>query len=160
MAELRALLESNGLERVQTHLQSGNALFDAAAGRAADLASVVASEIARAFGCEVPVIVLEGERIPDVVWNNPFAARGCDPSMLHVTFLEREPDEKHVSWMQTFDPSPEALAMHGDAVYLCCPGGYAKTKLSNTFLERRFGVVATTRNWRTVSALEELVNAR
>ena len=34
-------------------------------------------------------------------------------------------------------------------VYLYCPEGYGKTRLSNTFFEKRLKVRATTRNWRT-----------
>ena len=36
------------------------------------------------------------------------------------------------------------------------PDGYARTKLTNAVLEKRLGVRATSRNWRTVEALAEL----
>ena len=36
------------------------------------------------------------------------------------------------------------------------PNGYAETKYTGTFLERRLGVVSTTRNWNTVTKLGEL----
>jgi uncharacterized protein (DUF1697 family) len=38
-------------------------------------------------------------------------------------------------------------------VYLFCPNGYGRTKLSNAFLERKLDLTATTRNWKTVTAL-------
>ena len=41
-------------------------------------------------------------------------------------------------------------------VYLKLPHGYGRTKLNNAFFERKLGVAATTRNWRTVLALAEL----
>jgi len=47
----------------------------------------------------------------------------------------------------------------GRDVYLFCPDGYGRTKLSNTFFEKRFATEATTRNWRTVVALVELAQA-
>jgi uncharacterized protein (DUF1697 family) len=39
------------------------------------------------------------------------------------------------------------------------PNGYGRSKLNNALLERRLGVAATTRNWRTVTALAELTAA-
>ena len=56
--------------------------------------------------------------------------------------------------------APERLAVSGADVYLFCPGGYADTPLQNAFLERRLGRVATTRNWRTVTALAGLATGR
>ena len=44
----------------------------------------------------------------------------------------------------------------GREVYLYCPNGYGKTKFSNTFFEKKFKVVATTRNWKTVNALADI----
>ena len=50
----------------------------------------------------------------------------------------------------------DRFEMSGSHVYLHCPGGYGETKLNNTYLERRLGTTATTRNWRTVTTLAEL----
>jgi uncharacterized protein (DUF1697 family) len=44
----------------------------------------------------------------------------------------------------------------GQEIYLFCPNGYGKTKLSNNFFERKLKVAATTRNWKTVNALYTL----
>ena len=44
----------------------------------------------------------------------------------------------------------------GREVYVHTPDGYAETKFTGTFLERRLGVVSTTRNWNTVTKLCEL----
>ena len=45
----------------------------------------------------------------------------------------------------------------GREVYLRCLNGYGKTKLNNAHLERVLGVPATTRNWKTVLTLRELL---
>ena len=52
--------------------------------------------------------------------------------------------------------APEVLSVSGRDVYLHIPSGYHQAKLTNTFLERRLGRVATARNWRTVLALADL----
>jgi uncharacterized protein (DUF1697 family) len=41
-------------------------------------------------------------------------------------------------------------------VYLHTPSGYGRSKLNNTFWERRLSTVATTRNWNTVVVLAEM----
>jgi uncharacterized protein (DUF1697 family) len=50
----------------------------------------------------------------------------------------------------------EQIWVIGREVYLQCPNGYGNTKVSNTAVEKKLGVPATTRNWRTVNALLEL----
>lgn len=56
------------------------------------------------------------------------------------------------------DFGADEVAVIGRDVYLYCPGGYGRTKLSNAFLERRLGSVATTRTWGTVNALARLLD--
>ena len=52
--------------------------------------------------------------------------------------------------------APERLVFVGREVYLYCPNGYGKTKFSNVFIEKKLGVSATTRNWKSVLKLHEL----
>jgi uncharacterized protein (DUF1697 family) len=59
--------------------------------------------------------------------------------------------------MGVIDPIDE-ITFAGSEVYLRCRSGYAKTMFSNTFIEKRLGVVATTRNWATVNKLLEIGN--
>jgi uncharacterized protein (DUF1697 family) len=47
----------------------------------------------------------------------------------------------------------EKFAINGKAVYLYCPHGFARTKLSNAFFEKKLKVNATTRNWKTTTEL-------
>ena len=49
-----------------------------------------------------------------------------------------------------------ALSADGRLVYLLLPYGYGRTKLTNAWFERVLEVPATTRNWRTVLALQGL----
>jgi uncharacterized protein (DUF1697 family) len=75
-----------------------------------------------------------------------------------VTFLDDvpEPDRVDALLAEAAGLAPEVLAIAGRDVYLHIPNGYNKAKLTNTFLERRLGRVATARNWRTVLALADL----
>ncbi len=60
------------------------------------------------------------------------------------------------SRVQEYVIEPEQLFVIGKEAYLYCPNGYGKSKLPNTFLEKKLGVGATTRNWASVLKLYEL----
>jgi uncharacterized protein (DUF1697 family) len=50
----------------------------------------------------------------------------------------------------------DELVIVGREVYVHTPDGYAHSKLSGAMLERRLGVMSTTRNWNTVTKLCQL----
>jgi uncharacterized protein (DUF1697 family) len=41
-------------------------------------------------------------------------------------------------------------------IYMYYPGGFGKSKININYFEKKLGVRATTRNWKTVNALHEL----
>lgn len=157
MADLVEMYESLGLTATRTYIQSGNVVFDAS-DKAASLAHKIEQEIRRRFGFEVPVIIRSKGELRKTVRDNPFTGEsGTDPSKLHVTFLESKPDRIKLG---QFDPSglgKDRFSIDGSNVYLNCPGGYGKTRLSNTYLEKQLGVRATTRNWKTVNVLLDMM---
>ncbi|GBD87137.1 hypothetical protein BMS3Abin03_01063 [bacterium BMS3Abin03] len=73
-----------------------------------------------------------------------------------VTFLSATPSADNISGLQQYVAKPDKLVVHNKEVYLYIPNGYGKSKLSNTFIESKLGVEATTRNWKTVVKLYEL----
>ena len=81
------------------------------------------------------------------------------PAGKFQAFLAAAPEARRARELIARRFDPEELHLAGEGIYLHCPNGYGRAKLGNTFLERQLGVVATTRNWRTVTALAELANA-
>ena len=58
------------------------------------------------------------------------------------------------------DRSPgDRFEIRGTEIYLWCPNGMARTKLTNAFFDRGLDTVSTARNWRTVHKLLELARA-
>jgi len=183
MAELRDSLAGLGFANVRTYLQSGNAMFEADAGSRQDHAAAIEVRIERDFGPRVGVRVLSAEEMARVAAANPFAAEpDAAEQWLHATFLLSSASEGDFGpateeafgavYRAAFDkltlPAQEGerAAFVGTpplatpVVYLCLPHGYGRTKLSNAYFERSLGAAATTRNWRTVRALEELSAGR
>lgn len=154
MDTLRRIHEDLGFRRVRTYVQSGNAVFEAGedAGRHA---GSLERRILRDCGFEVPVVVRNSAEMTAAMRANPLLGRpGRDPRFLHATFLAGAGKSPSLDGVALPLASGEEAVLLGDVVYLYCPHGYGITKINNTFFERKLAVKATTRNWRTVTALE------
>ena len=53
----------------------------------------------------------------------------------------------------------DRFELDGGEVYLLYPNGVHGSRLTGALLERRLGVRATLRNWRTVTSLAELADS-
>lgn len=155
MAGFRALLSELGLRRVETYIQSGNAVFGS------DLAAPALEEMIRdgvlaGFGFAPDVFLVDAEGIAAALTDHPFA--GAEPSRVNVCFLKATPapDEAVL----------KALALPGDGWHigpcrftLHTPGGYGSSKLAQT-LPRLLPAPMTARNLRSVAALHAMAAAR
>jgi len=154
MERLRACFAALGLANVKTYVQSGNVVFEAAQDAAGVLSGKIAQKILSDFGYSVPVLLKTFKEMEKIIKRNPFLkAPGIDHSKLHVTFLAAEPPPMALEKLQPLAEKPERLHITGREIYLYCPNGYGNTKLSNTAIEKKLSVGATTRNWKTVNAL-------
>jgi uncharacterized protein (DUF1697 family) len=156
MADLRELFRDLGAEEVTTYVQSGNVVFRSSGARD-DLVQAIESEIRSRTGIDVAVVLRTKEELARLVAGNPFADEP-DPTKLHVTFLAAPPDRTRVETLAEKRFEPDEFRVKQDAVYLHCPNGYGRSKLSNAFFEKHLAVAATTRNWRTVTTLAEPVD--
>jgi uncharacterized protein (DUF1697 family) len=156
MPRLRQVFESQGHEGVTTYLQSGNVMFSSSQTNATALAGELAERITADLGVTVRVLLRTPGELAAVVDNNVFLRRADDVTKLHVTFLAEAPSAQHAERLTRPEGESADFAVVGREVYLHCPDGYGRTKLNNAFLERRLGVAATTRNWKTVTKLHEL----
>ena len=154
MADLRALFEAIGAEDVTTYVQSGNVVFRSSAG-AKTLAPAIEKRIRRDLGLDVTVVLRTAAQLARVVDGNPFGTSGAD-SALHVTFLAAKPARAGVGALDPERSPPDEFRLSGQEVYLHCPNGYGRSKLTNAYFEKQLGVAATTRNWRSVTKLAEL----
>lgn len=153
MARLRALLSGLGYDDVATYVQSGNAVFSADAGDARRLAQAIERAIEDEFGFEVNVTLRTREELAAVVAANPFPAAASEPKALHVIFLSEAVDPGRLADVDAAAFEPERFELHGRELYLWLPDGLGRSALAQALTERRLGVSATARNWRTVETL-------
>jgi uncharacterized protein (DUF1697 family) len=168
MPELVRLYEGLHFFNVKSYIQSGNVVFDCPEMDPAKISRSIEAEIAIAFGTNVRVILRDKDRFKQIIDCNPFVnQRNEAPGKLHVTFLSDSPTESVLSTLpHPEDPkrpgsgNDDEFMVYGQEIYLFCRNGYGRTKFSNTFFERKLSVAATTRNWKTVTALYEIAKQR
>ncbi len=158
MSDLRLLYESLGFQNVVTYIQSGNVIFDTTVKNMADLKISIENAIEEKYEYHIPVIIRTNSEIGDIIKNCPFGLVDLvkDGTRILVTILTSEPSETRISAILKYAAATEKIVISGKEVYLYCPNGYGKSKLSNTLLEKKLGIDATTRNWKTIHKLYEL----
>ena len=159
MEQLRGLCNRLGFERVDTYLQSGNIVFQAATKNPADLSKRIRETILNSFRFDIPVIVRTSKEIENVLANNPFLKeKDVDTSKLHVTFLQEAAQRSSLEKLEGLATGQDRFCPASREIYLDCRGGYGRTKLSNNAIEKALSVTATTRNWRTTNTLYEMAS--
>lgn len=160
MADLRSILEDEGLTGVRTILQSGNVLADAP--KRPD-ATRLSSAITSRSGVKTSGIVLSESEIVAVSEANPLRDVSDDLSKMVITFFDSDIVPRDVTRPSEDELGPERLVLAKRAIYQWCPDGVTGSKLPAKFW-RQFTPIATARNVRTVdrliAALEDEHGAR
>jgi uncharacterized protein (DUF1697 family) len=158
MADLRDLYESLELKNVQSYLQSGNVVFDSDEKDIDKLKEAIETQIETNYGFSVPVLIRIKEDFQRVIKEHPFAEE--EAIRVLVTFLYESPEKSKLEELSQHEDKVDQFAIGEQEIFLFCPGGYGRTKLSNNFFEKKLGVVATTRNWKSVNALYKMASER
>ncbi len=159
MADLRYLYEELGYSRVQTYLQSGNVVCESGGHDLTSAAGLIEGGIDTRYGFRVEVFLRQVGELEHLLGQNPFVHAGReDPAKLHVTFLYQEPAADAWNSLAVPPGIEDEFQRSAGALYLFCPNGYGRTRLSNSFFERKLHMPVTTRNWNTVAALYRMVS--
>ena len=159
MEQLRESCTTLGLRSVKTYVQSGNIVFLAVRRSSANLSKSISEAILRDCGFRIPVLVIAANEMEQVIKRNPFLQEtGVDPTKLHVTFLPEAASKDALKGLDRFPTKPDRFYVGRQEIYLYCPDGYGKTKLSNAAFEKALSMETTTRNWKTVGALFEMAS--
>ena len=159
MDVLRGLCQGLGFRNVETYVQSGNIVFQTATENPAALSKRIGETILESFGFDTAVIIRRSEEMRNVIAKNPFLKeKSIDSSKLHVTFLSETAQKGSMKELETLATGLDRFYPASYEIYLYCPSGYGRTKLSNNAIEKALSVKATTRNWKTTNTLFEMVS--
>jgi uncharacterized protein (DUF1697 family) len=151
MADLRDLLSGLGYTDVKTLLQSGNAVFSAPARSPGTVERAIEKAVVDRFGFDVRVLVRTRDEIEAAVAANPLPVP--DGSRFLVSFLDKDPAGSRVRQLDPAEFEPERFAIGAKVLYIWCARGFMDSKLLPELSDERLGVVATARNWNTVTKL-------
>ena len=156
MEELRQHFEMPGISNIFTYIQSGNVLFESEENNETLLRKTIEKQLAGKLGYPVTVILRMAHEIKNVLNNNPFDhMKTEDVSKLYVTFLSEVPPFSVRGSLGVYSNDAEDARLVKRDVYIRT-SNYGKTCFTNTLIEKKLGVSATTRNWATVNKILEL----
>jgi uncharacterized protein (DUF1697 family) len=155
MRALAQLCNELGLSNVRTYIQSGNVVFESKRIASQSLVERLASAVERSHGFAPNLIILRATELSKTIASNPFPAAESDPKSLHLTFLSDVPTDADLGTLQRLARASERFSLDGKVFYLHAPEGIARSKLA-AGIERALGVSGTSRNWRTVCAIQAM----
>jgi len=154
MAELKKLYESLSFENVSTYIQSGNVVFESYLD-IKELQSIIETAIEKYFKFDVPVLILSPNQLINAYKNLPFTTIDIEQegSKIIIFFLSKTISTQQGSNIQTYLTNSEQLVIGDGVIYLYCPAGLGKSKLTNKLIETKLQLTSTARNVKTVNKL-------
>jgi uncharacterized protein (DUF1697 family) len=157
MPALRAALEHAGMAHVTTYVQSGNVVLDSAAEPDA-LARECEAVIAERFDLQVAAVARTRAELADVVAHDPLGRVAESEKLYQVTFCAKAPGEQALAKVAERAVEGERIVARGREIYAWFPHGVGRSKLAAQLSRQDLGVVATARNWTTVTRLLALAS--
>ena len=156
MAALRELASGLGLRDVSTYVASGNLVF-ASDESASALEKKLEQAIAERFGFDVDVIVRAAKQWAAYRAGNPMRQESEEqPNRVMMTIGKRAATAADVEALRTKASPNERVERAGDAIWIWFGDGAGRSKIATGPSSKE---VWTTRNWRTVQALGEMLPA-
>jgi uncharacterized protein (DUF1697 family) len=158
MTELRKLATDLGFIGARSVLQSGNLVFGCEARPSDELEDLLEAEAAKRFDLRTDFFVRTLTEWGQILANNPFPEEANRaPGHLIVMFLKRAPNKDQMAALQGSIMSSETAIAVGRQAYIVYPCGIGRSRLTQTFAERKLGIRGTSRNWNTVLKLAAAV---
>ncbi len=157
MVEFREMLTGFGLTDVDTHLQSGNAVFRDPG--VPDLADKITAGMMVRFGFKPALFFLTLAEYRRVLAANPYKVQGAaDGAKVHIVFLAEPAVAADLAGLRAHAVEGEQVTLTDRALYLHTPAGFGKSALAEK-LPRHIKVGQTARNQRSAESILALAAA-
>jgi uncharacterized protein (DUF1697 family) len=161
MDALKTTLEAIGFQNVQTYIQSGNVFVDTEEENAASVGFQIKQEIFKAFGHEVPIVVIGKADLEACFKNNPFLKeKEVDTKKLYVAFVSTTLRSDSINDLKISQFKPDEASIDGSRIFIKYAVGAGKTRFDQKYIEKKLSVTATIRNWNTVTQLLKMYEER
>lgn len=157
MKDLQKLYEDLSFTNVVTYIQSGNVIFDSKEKSKEKIKTKIEKAIEKMYGFDVIVFVCEPDFINKAIAKNPYVKRkDFDPKKMYVSILSGEPEKSKIQELEKVKSGDDEFTIIKDVIYLYLVGGAGKTKFSNTIIENKLKLDATTRNWNSINEIYQI----
>jgi len=154
MADLRQPFERLGLARVETFLQSGNVVFEAAEREGQVLEEAIEEQLEHTLGYPVATFVRSTEDVRALVGFVPSTvAEWSNGTTLSVIFLRETPSATSLDAVQALTSPIDRLCVFNRHLFWLCQRGEGKTTFSAAKVERVLGSPVTLRSLTTLQKL-------
>jgi uncharacterized protein (DUF1697 family) len=157
MADLKNKLSKLKYQDLATYIQSGNILFKSDKGDIGEIEDEIKNLIYQEFGFDVPVLVKTSDEVQSILDANPFANTEHQKN-LYFALLKGLPLQTHIQQFKQLEYENEEFIVKRQCVYLNCHLGAGKAKLTNSVIEKKLKVEATTRNLNTIKKMVAMAN--
>jgi len=154
MNQLKNIFEDTQFKNVKTYIQSGNVIFDTIQEETTSISERIQNSLKETLGFEVTVIVRSISELEQIIKVNPFRIEELlENEKIHITLLDQKPTAASIDILKAAKSNKDEIQVLNREVYILCRNGYAKTIYSNSTIEKRLKVVATTRNLDTINKI-------
>ena len=160
MAALKVVYESLKFERVRTYIQSGNVVFQSSNDKIT-LNKNIEIAIKEHFDFDAPVLILTQHQLESTAKNLPFTSINIEEegNKIIVFFLSESISIDQENTLGAYLSNSEQLVLNQNVIYLYCPEGSGKSKLTNKLIETKLKLTSTASNIKTVNKLLLLANS-
>ncbi len=153
MTDLKQILQELKLKDVITYIQSGNVIFKSDE-LAINLSKTISAKILETFNYNIPVFILNKKELQHIYNNNPFVNNNVEFKKLYFCFINKTPINTIA--LSNYNIKNDQYKITNKVLYLKYENGAGKTKLTNKLIENKLQVIATSRNYKTITKLLEL----
>lgn len=160
MADLRAMAESLGFEKIRTLVSSGNMVFDTRAGDVSRIEADLEAAFEKTFGRFVPIIVRSAEAWQRLAAANPFPAESAaTPNQVAVRVMREPLAAETIGSLRQAASSDERVEIVEGDPWVFFSRDRPNSRLLAAVNHKRLGV-GTSRNWNTVRGLAEMLSGK
>jgi len=158
MAEFRTALTAAGFSNVQSYIQSGNVVLEAADNLSeGDVSKAVSNVLSETFDIQTSVMLLTEARLRQAAAANTLGQEFDKANWMFLFFLSDEPTVPDLDKLAELTTENERWELFADVFYVFAGDGAGRSKLIAR-AEKLLGVSATARNWKTVQKLIEMTD--
>jgi uncharacterized protein (DUF1697 family) len=156
MKELSEMFAGMDHPEAKIFIQSGNVVLQSD-DDSDKLSAEIAAAIKQEFDLDIAVMIRTAGEVQELAARNPYLREeNFNGSKMAVVFLNKVPSAEALKKMEEINFPPDKYCIDGKEIFIYCPNGFGRSKLSTNFFERKLNVFGTARNWKTINSILDI----